>query len=330
MNTMKANDKARGFTLIELLVVIAIIALLVGILLPALACARAAARSTVSSSNLRSLGFVCHTYAAENKDSFPNPFQNPAQAPAANWYEFYIPYEGGSCGAYRFDDAGWFSEMFACHWSSLMTAYLDGDSAYGAKIQFSPADDSVLLRYNSYGSNLIQNGCPVIYDSSYWLSPTVWISPDRYATNLRTPMSAAGTYSRRQRMEQTVSPQAKVLLFERFDYSQCKPSRTGTGAVGRQPLRPQWNNPDAKPRVCLVDGSVDTVKMADLHAAAQSTNTALRNSIEPSGLWNVNNAILQGYEMDQDNLENGANGTTAWKAFFWATRGGIRGRDLNR
>jgi hypothetical protein len=129
-------------------------------------------------------------------------------------------------------------------------------------------------------------------------------------------------------MEQAVSPQAKVMLFERFDYSQCKPSRTST--AGRQAMRPQWNNPDAKPRVCLVDGSVDTVKMAELHAAATSVNTTLRNSIEPSGLWNVNDAILQNYEMERDGLENGQNGTTAWKAFFWATRNGIRGRDLNR
>jgi prepilin-type N-terminal cleavage/methylation domain-containing protein len=327
---MKANNSNRAFTLIELLVVIAIIALLVGILLPALACARASARSTVSSSNLRSLGFVCHTYAAESKDSFPNPFSNPVQAPATSWYEFWVRHNNGDCGAYRWDDSGWFSEMYAAHWSSLMTAYLDGESAYGAKIQFSPSDESVLRRFQGYLTDptVTNAACPIIYDSSYWLSPTVWLSPDRYTSNLRIPVGAAPTYFRRQRMEQTVSPQAKVMLFERFDYSQCKPTRTASG--GRQALRPQWNNPDAKPRVCLVDGSVDTVKMSELHALANSTNTSVRNAIEPSGLWNVNTAILQGYDMDQDGLENGTNGTTAWKAFFWATRGGIRGRDLNR
>ncbi len=327
---MNSTTRTRGFTLIELLVVIAIIALLVGILLPALGAARAAARSTVSMSNLRQLGTVIHTYALEHKDSFPNPFSNPPEAPAQNWYDFYISYAGGTCGPYRWDDSGWYSEMFAAHWSSLMTAYLDGDSSYGAKIQFSPADETVLRRYNQYGANLIENNCPVIYDSSYWLSPTVWISPDRYASNLRIPMSASGTYARRQRLEQAVSPQAKVMLFERFDFSQYKPSRAGSGTAGRQPLRPQWNNPDAQPRVCLVDGSVDTVKMKALHLDAASTNTALRNTIEPSGLWNPNNAILQGYDMDHDDLENGQNGTTAWKSFFWATRNGIRGRDLNR
>lgn len=328
---MNSTTKTRGFTLIELLVVIAIIALLVGILLPALGAARAAARSTVSVSNLRQLGTVIHTYALENKDSFPNPFAYPPEPPATNWYEFYIPYNGTLCGRYLWDDSGWYSEMFAAHWSSLMTAYLDGDSAYGAKIQFSPADETVLRRYNEYGGNLLSGGCPVIYDSSYWLSPTVWVAPERYASNLRVPLSAAATYVRRQRMEQTVSPQAKVMLFERFDFSQYKPSRAGSGASGRQPLRPQWNNPDAKPRVCLVDGSVDTVKMAELHSAASNTtNTALRNSLEPSGLWNPNNAILQGYDMDRDDLENGQSGTTAWKSFFWATRNGLRGRDLNR
>lgn len=315
---------SRGFTLIELLVVIAIIALLISILLPALGAARVAARATISASNLRSLGFVIHAYASENKDSFVNPFDSGSQ-----WFEFSVPFGGGTCGPYRWDDSGRYTEMFAAHWSSLMTAYLDGDGAFGNKIQFSPSDEAVLRRFQSYGGNLIVNNCPVIYDSSYWVSPTTWFAPERYRTNLHQPVSASPIYFKRQRMEQCTSPQAKVLVFERFDYSQNRPSRRG--ASGSVALRPMWANPEAKPRVCLVDGSVDTVRMKTLHDIANGSNgQQARDELEPAGLWNISNAILQGYEMDKDDLENGANGTTAWKAFFWATRKGIQGRDLNR
>jgi hypothetical protein len=140
------------------------------------------------------------------------------------------------------------------------------------------------------------------------------------------------THWRRNRLEQVVSPQAKVMIFERFDFT--APTRRGAGAAVRERLSPQWNNPDAKPRVALVDGSVDTVKIADLDKLANSTDVAVRAQFKPSGIWNIPNTILgvppSGYSMGNDGLENGQNNTTAWNAYFWATRNGINGRDINR
>jgi prepilin-type processing-associated H-X9-DG protein len=62
---------ARAFTLVELLVVIGIIAALIGILLPVLSGVSSRGRDLKCQANLRTIGQMILTYAAENKGSLP-------------------------------------------------------------------------------------------------------------------------------------------------------------------------------------------------------------------------------------------------------------------
>jgi prepilin-type N-terminal cleavage/methylation domain-containing protein/prepilin-type processing-associated H-X9-DG protein len=71
MNGPVMRRRSRAFTLVELLVVIGIIAALIGILLPVLAGVSARGRDLKCQANLKTIGQMILTYAAENKGSVP-------------------------------------------------------------------------------------------------------------------------------------------------------------------------------------------------------------------------------------------------------------------
>ena len=199
MKMMKRNR--RGFTLIELLVVIAIIALLVAILLPALGQAREAGRRLVSASNLRQLNTVIHAYALEQKDSYPNPFDTSPSYPV-QWYEV-IPQqylnEPTIPAVWRFNDPGSYTEMFSMHWASLMMNYIS-QGQLSNTILFAPGDVAALTVYNQhpeYHSGTYTDS--YIWPGSYWLSPTMWLSADRYKSSNRTLVSTTGAHWSRNR-----------------------------------------------------------------------------------------------------------------------------------
>ena len=100
---------------------------------------------------------------------------------------------------------------------------------------------------------------------------------------------------------------------------------------------PQWNNPAAQVRAAMVDGSVRLNKTAEISQLARSADPAVNSIFRPSGVWNPSTPLLKdwlGYtpsrpnEVYNDPFENLTN--DAWPAYYWATRNGIRGRDVQK
>ncbi len=131
-------------------------------------------------------------------------------------------------------------------------------------------------------------------------------------------------------MDNVAFPQAKVLAWERMDFTKKKRAAGPLANPGsiRQDLYPNWNNPEAESRFVLVDGSVDKIRMSKLYGLAAATTT--QTEFQPSGLWDVQQALLATYGMDADSLQNGATQGGPYPAFFWATRKGVSGRDISR
>ncbi len=337
----------RAFTLIELLVVIAIIALLIGILLPALGEARRSAQVLVSLANLRSMGQSQQVYASGNKDAWMNPFTPKTEVNipgTVGWEGILIPSRGFP-NHWAFDTDN--SLLFSAHWASLMLNYMaDSASDLFSKAQFAPNDAEVLKRSGEFFRDLAAGRIPGndittgIWDGSYWLSPTLWTNPGAYNVNAAVGIAPGirvnnPAHWRRNRIDDVPFASAKVVTWERFDFS-LKRRANGTMPQDRPPT---WNQIDATARFSTADGSVDTIRIRDLQKRTTYGNDAnlslqAKTELTPHGLWNnqqeAGQADLATYAMENDGLQNGENGTVAAPAYFFATRGGIKGRDLNR
>jgi prepilin-type N-terminal cleavage/methylation domain-containing protein len=345
------SRRTRAFTLIELLVVIAIIALLVGILLPAISKARFAAQMARSLANLRSMVLMQATYAADNRDSLVNPFDiGNTGSGGVFWFDALVPSaatSGGNATWFRFDEGSspnHVTEMFSMRAGSLLA--LNHDAGFQSTVQVAPMDTTVVLRNQQFNADITNNGGSlvnagndfnsVIYDGSYWFSPTLWLSPRLYANATFPGIHEGDTYLwRRNRVDDVTYASAKVTVWERFDFT--KTSRAAGPAANPGARRgsgfPNWNNPEATARFGSADGSVDKVKMSQLYALKADPNT--QDTFTPSGNWDISASILHKWALDQDGLQNGDPSSSSgpggpYPAFFWATRHGVQGRDINR
>lgn len=135
------QTSSSAFTLIELLVVISIISLLISILLPALAKARTAARLMACTSNLRQQSIAFATYAATNKQVYPNGWGRHLNGSNTGWWSAL------------YTDTK-IKDYFACpgspeHTTTVRINFPDAAQNIQAELDYTPICESIVSAYGA-------------------------------------------------------------------------------------------------------------------------------------------------------------------------------------
>jgi hypothetical protein len=191
-------------------------------------------------------------------------------------------------------------------------------------VQFAPDDGLLVSRMRA---EVAKGGTYSTWSGSFCYSPTMWFKPSTFAAESARATSNTSNLTP-QRVDAVAFPSAKVLLFERLGFYNSSGFPVG---VSRQ--APTWANPEARVNVSMMDGSVLPVEMASVNALATSTDANVRAVFHPSGPLKLYSDTSPGYEFNDDMVppvNPFPAGQSDFRSFFWATRNGVQGRDLDR
>jgi hypothetical protein len=255
---------------------------------------------------------------------------------AQNGGKMYFPWYGSPSAGYRFAFAAgagvgglWVVSSAAAAESLNLNAYSimnqgAGDDVRTDLVQFAPDDGLLVSRMRA---KVASGGISAWWSGSFCYSPTMWFKPSTFAAESARATSSASNLTP-QRVDAVAFPSAKVLLFERLGFYNSSGFPVG---VSRQ--APTWANPEARVNVSMMDGSVLPVEMASVNALATSTDASVRAVFHPSGPLKLYSDTSPGYEFNDDMVppvNPFPAGQSDFRSFFWATRNGVQGRDLDR
>lgn len=303
----------RAFSLTDLLAVAVAAALAVVLLVPAMKRNRDGSLLQVSQARLAANAQAHLGYAASNADAFVYRFMRP-QVTGQFWAGVVAP--GGNY--WSFDSSGpWKGEFLGASqwWALHLNASL---RVQRSPAQISPCDSLLLARHKKLADPSFR-GTTFSVDSSYWLTPTVWFVNSRYDPQLATRSDSAYSSVRSRRVSEISFPSEKVLLMERWSFFDSVGNRVASPQVFARSSG--WTN------VVMGDGSVRLQAMSAVQSLADSPNASINRVFRPSGRWVTERSALLNVDFYFDGLETPND--PPW-AFFWATRNGLAGRDIDR
>lgn len=309
-----------GYSMTDLLCVMCVAGIVVSVGLPLISAARKQTRADLSRARLVELSKLQLRYANDNGGTFYFPWQRSSSSESQ--YRFLINVGGSNGTTWGVVPSGFGGESMGMSWYSHMQGEMSDIAAKTSLVQFAP-DDSVRV---SQMRSVLASGNDAnlaLWGGSYQLSPTVWFKPAMYAgATDRANLNSLNL--RPNRIDDIVNPSAKVLLSERLGFYNAAGSPIG---VLSQPRT--WAHPSARVNASLMDGSVLAIDMQAVESLATSSNPAINSVFMPSGGWKA-------YSIQDltDDMLPSVNpypaGLTDFRAFFWATRNGVAGRDIDR